>query len=78
MAERHFPGHAIGEAVFAPKAGRNEEEAGYILTFVTDLATIESRFIIIDAEDFSGTPTAVVQLPQRVPNGLHGNWCPME
>jgi carotenoid cleavage dioxygenase-like enzyme len=78
VAERRFPGRVVGEAVFAPKAGRNDEEAGYILTFATDLATKESRFVIIDAEDFSGTPVAVVKLPQRVPNGLHGNWYPME
>jgi hypothetical protein len=35
----------IGEAVFAPKAGRNDEEAGYILTFVINLATMESRLV---------------------------------
>ena len=32
MAHR-FTGQAIGEAVFAPKAGRSEEGAGYVLTF---------------------------------------------
>jgi carotenoid cleavage dioxygenase-like enzyme len=45
-------GQAIGEAVFAPKAGRKEEEAGHELTFATDLATMESHFVIIDVEDF--------------------------
>jgi carotenoid cleavage dioxygenase-like enzyme len=77
-ATRHFPGQAIGEAVFAPKAGRNEEEAGYVLTFTTDLATMESHFVILDVEDFLGAPVATVKMPQRVPNGLHGNWYPME
>ena len=33
---------------------------------------------ILDANDISGEPIAVVKLPQRVPNGLHGNWRPME
>jgi carotenoid cleavage dioxygenase-like enzyme len=33
---------------------------------------------ILNANDISGEPIAVVKLPQRVPNGLHGNWCPME
>jgi carotenoid cleavage dioxygenase-like enzyme len=74
-AIHRFPGAKIGEAVFAPKAGRNEEEAGYVLTFVTDLATMESTFVIVDAEDFSGPPVAVVKLPRRVPLGLHGTWC---
>jgi carotenoid cleavage dioxygenase-like enzyme len=78
LAAHRFPGQAIGEAVFAPKPGRSEEEAGYILTFATDLATMESRFVILDAEDFSGEPVAVVKLPRRVPLGLHGNWCPAE
>ena len=78
LATRRFPGQVIGEAVFAPKAGRTEEEAGYILTFVTDLATMESRLAIIDAEDVAGDPMAEVKLPQRVPNGLHGNWYPLE
>ena len=75
-AIHRFPGAQIGEAVFAPKAGRSEEEAGYVLTFVTDLATMESTFVIVDAEDFSGAPVAVVKMPRRVPLGLHGNWCP--
>ena len=73
-----FPGQAIGEAVFAPKAGRSEEEAGYVLTYTTDVATMELRFVILDAEDFAGDPVAVVKLPRRVPLGLHGNWYPAE
>ncbi len=73
-----FPGWAIGEAVFAPKAGRTEETAGYFLTFATNLATMDSSFVILDAEDFAGEPAAVVKLPQRVPLGLHGNWYPSE
>jgi carotenoid cleavage dioxygenase len=76
-AEVHrFPGWAIGEAVFAPKTGRTDEEGGYILTFATNLATMESTFVILDAEDFAGEPVAVVKLPRRVPLGLHGNWYP--
>ncbi len=73
-ATHRFPGAQIGEAVFAPKAGRTEEEAGYVITFVADLATLESTFVIVDAEDFSAPPVAVVKLPRRVPLGLHGNW----
>jgi carotenoid cleavage dioxygenase-like enzyme len=71
-----FSGWAIGEAVFAPKAGRTDEAAGYILTFATNIATMESTFVILDAEDFAGEPAAVVKLPRRVPLGLHGNWYP--
>ncbi len=71
-----FPGWAIGEAVFAPKSGCTEEEAGYALTFATHVTTLESVFVIIDVSDFEGEPVAVVKLPRRVPLGLHGNWYP--
>jgi len=71
-----FPGWAIGEAVFAPKTGSTDEEAGYILTFATNLVTMESTFVVLDAEDFAGEPVASVKLPRRVPLGLHGNWYP--
>jgi carotenoid cleavage dioxygenase-like enzyme len=45
---------------------------------MTDLATMESNFVILDAEEFSGEPVAIVKLPQRVPLGLHSNWCPLD
>lgn len=78
MAGHRFPGQAIGEAVFAPKSGRSEEGSGYILTIATDRATMESSFVILDAEAFAGEPVAIVRLPQRVPLGLHGNWFPLD
>jgi carotenoid cleavage dioxygenase len=71
-----FSGWAIGEAVFAPKSGRAEEEEGYALTFATNVTTLESVFVIIDVANFEGEPVAVVRLPRRVPLGLHGNWYP--
>jgi carotenoid cleavage dioxygenase-like enzyme len=37
---------------------------------------MESIFLILNSEDFADEPVAVVKLPQRVPLGLHGNWCP--
>jgi Retinal pigment epithelial membrane protein len=40
------------------------------------IATRESTFVVLDAEDFAGEPAAVVKLPRRVPVGLHGTWCP--
>ena len=43
-----------------------------------DLATKQSTFVILDADDVSGEPVAVVKLPQRVPIGLHDNWYPAE
>jgi hypothetical protein len=33
-----------------------------------------SDLVVLDASDFGGDPVAVVQLPRRVPFGIHGSW----
>jgi len=63
--------------VFAPRAGATDELDGYYLAFTTSLDQSRSaRFCIWDAAGFPGPPMAEVAIPQRVPNGLHGNWFP--
>ena len=32
--------------------------------------------VILDAQNFTGPPQAVVTLPHRIPPGFHGNWIP--
>jgi carotenoid cleavage dioxygenase len=67
----------IGEVVFAPRAGATDELDGYYLAFTSSLAPDRSaRFCVWDASDFPAAPMAEVTIPQRVPNGLHGNWFP--
>jgi carotenoid cleavage dioxygenase-like enzyme len=61
------------EIVFAPAEGGNHEQ-GYYTTFRTDLDTLQSDWIVLDADDISAGPVATVDLPFRVPAGLHGNW----
>ena len=65
----------VGEVVFAPRAGATEELDGYYLAFATSLDSGRSaRFVVWDAAEFPALPVAQVRIPQRVPNGLHGNW----
>ena len=67
----------VGEVTFAPRTGGTEELDGYYLVFASPLETgATGRFLVWDAADFPGPPMAEVQIPQRVPNGLHGNWFP--
>lgn len=66
----------IGEAVFAPKPGRSGEDEGYVMLYAFDKSEGVSRFYLIDSQDFLGEPVAVVTLPRRIPNGLHGSWLP--
>ena len=65
----------VGEVVFAPRSGAIEELDGYYLAFVSSFGSDRSaRFLIWDAANFPAPPIAEVPIPQRVPNGLHGNW----
>ncbi len=66
----------IGEVVFAPRPGAREELDGYYLCYGTDFDTNRSALYIWDAAAFPGPPVAAVNIPRRVPNGLHGNWLP--
>jgi carotenoid cleavage dioxygenase len=70
----HETGAAIGEVVFAPRPGGTDELDGWYLTFATPLDSDHSALYVWDAPDFPGPPRAKVRTPQRVPNGLHGNW----
>ena len=70
----HGPGRAAGEPVFVGKAGRSEEDAGWLITFVHDLGKGSAEFVVMDAEDLARGYVASVALPQRIPFGFHGNW----
>lgn len=63
------------EVVFAPAQGGAVEE-GYYVTFRTDAETLRSDFVVLRADDIAAGPVATVELPVRVPAGLHGNWFP--
>ncbi|MEZ5377862.1 MAG: carotenoid oxygenase family protein [Acidimicrobiales bacterium] len=64
------------EPVFVPKADSTAEDDGWILSMVHDRATDTSELHIIDAANFDEPAVAVITMPQRVPLGFHGNWCP--
>ena len=58
----------------AAQGGAPEE--GYYVTFRTDRETLRSDWVVLDASDIAAGPIARVELPFRVPAGLHGNWFP--
>ncbi|MFF5207171.1 carotenoid oxygenase family protein [Streptosporangium sp. NPDC000396] len=61
-----------GEGVFVPAADSNSEDDGYLLTVVSDLKADASRLLVLDAADLK--TVATVELPRRVPAGIHGHW----
>jgi carotenoid cleavage dioxygenase-like enzyme len=65
-------GKAPGEAEFVAAADASNEDAGWLMSIVTEHDGSGSELLILDAEGLE--PVASVQLPRRVPAGFHGNW----
>jgi carotenoid cleavage dioxygenase len=72
----HGPGRVSLEPVFVPRHPTSPEGDGWVLAVVYDRARDGSDLVILAADDLTGEPVAVVELPQRVPFGFHGNWVP--
>lgn len=73
---RFKDGVIVGEPRFVPRPNSLAEGDGWILALTYDVVHDRSQLVIIDADDFAASPVASIQLPQRVPAGLHGTWLP--
>ena len=65
-----------GEFVFVPKHADAAEDEGWLMGYVINMAHQTTDLVILDAQNFSGAPQAVITIPHRVPPGFHGNWVP--
>ncbi len=65
---------AVQEPIFVPRPGSSQEGDGYVLVLVNRLSELRNDLLILDARDFAAPPLAVIRLPIRLRNGLHGNW----
>ncbi|EOA15698.1 hypothetical protein CARUB_v10006410mg [Capsella rubella] len=76
VARRMYgPGCYGGEPFFVAKDPSNpeaEEDDGYVVTYVHDEVTGESKFLVMDAKSPELEIVAAVRLPRRVPYGFHG------
>ncbi|KAH7575122.1 hypothetical protein JRO89_XS02G0051400 [Xanthoceras sorbifolium] len=66
-------------AAFVSKGGNLEEEEddGWIITYVHNEDTNTSQVYIIDTKKFTSEPVAKITLPCRVPYGFHGAFMPV-
>lgn len=71
---RYGAGVFGSETPFAPRAGGDEEDDGYLVSFVTDTEDWSSACLVFDARDVAAGPIAKVGLPQRIPAGFHATW----
>ena len=76
QVREHGPGRWAGEPVFVPRTPDAAEDDGWLMALVYDTDRNGSDLVIWSAQDFLGPAEAVVELPQRVPWGFHGNWIP--
>jgi carotenoid cleavage dioxygenase len=71
---RHDFGNKIaGEATFIPRGTAGEDD-GFLAIFAFDPVNQSSDLVLLDAAHVDADPVAVIRMPQRVPQGLHGNW----
>jgi carotenoid cleavage dioxygenase-like enzyme len=69
---------AVGEQSFIPHPGDHDPSHGWWTTIVTERTSLKSQLLVIPAADPAAGPIARIELPQRVPAGLHGNWLPAQ
>ena len=68
------PGHSLSEAIFAADSDSAAENEGWLLAI--DSTPEWSDLIVLDATDVATGPVGRVRLPQRIPDGFHGDWIP--
>ncbi|MEM8618210.1 MAG: carotenoid oxygenase family protein [Actinomycetota bacterium] len=71
-------GRSLSEAVFVPDATDEigGENAGWLLA--VDSTVGHSDLVVLAADDVSSGPVGRVRLPQRIPDGFHGDWIPAD
>jgi carotenoid cleavage dioxygenase len=67
-------GRYASEAPFAPRVGAEDEDDGYLVSFVIDENQGTSECIIIDCKRFADGPVCRIALPHKISSGTHSHW----
>jgi carotenoid cleavage dioxygenase-like enzyme len=62
------------EAPFAPRVGAEDEDDGYLVSFITDENRGASECILIDCKRFADGPVCRIALPHKISSGTHAHW----
>ena len=62
------------EAPFAPRVNAQDEDDGYLVSFITDMQLDQSECILVDAKDIEAGPVCRIILPHRISSGTHATW----
>ena len=66
--------YTYSEAPFAPADNAEEEDEGYLISFVRNEKAEQSEVHIFYARDIESGPVCKLILPCRVPEGFHATW----
>lgn len=64
----------VSEPIFVPNPNEIAEDAGWVLTLVYDGKNHRSTLAILDAQNITAEPLALLHLKHHIPYGLHGSW----
>jgi carotenoid cleavage dioxygenase-like enzyme len=67
-------GQYASEAPFAPRVNAQDEDDGYLVTFITDENAQRSEVALIDCKRFEEGPVCRVELPHKLCSGTHSCW----
>ncbi|MBI3230735.1 MAG: carotenoid oxygenase family protein, partial [Burkholderiales bacterium] len=65
------------EAPFAPRIHAQDEDDGYLISFVTDVNTGRSECVLLDAKHLAAGPVCRILLPHQICSGTHACWVDM-
>ena len=66
------------ESPFAPKIGAEDEDDGYLVSFITDENRQASECWILDAKRIQDGPVTRIALPHKLKSGTHSTWASRE
>ena len=62
------------EAPFVPRINSQDEDDGYLVSFITDMKLDRSECVLIDAKKIEAGPVCKIILPHRICSGTHTTW----
>ena len=68
------PGRYGSETPFAPRINAQDEDDGYLVSFIADVNTDRSECVLIDAKNIAAGPVCRIILPERICSATHSVW----
>lgn len=70
------PNRSFQEPIFIPRSATAPEADGYIAALCNDLVELTTELLIHDTKKLEAGPVAVIRLPMRLRDAIHGSWSP--